>query len=94
MVYLIEKALRSDQFKSTVENTLFQFIGLAYISFVFEIMNLGMERLFDYQVEDDDKTALIANDDEVVGPTMQTVEIIFGLGSNNSRRYSIRCPAA
>ena len=76
------------------ENTLFQFIGLAYISFVFEIMNLGMERLFDYQVEDDDKTALIANDDEVVGPTMQTVEIIFGLGSNNSRRYSIRCPAA
>ena len=54
----------------TVENTFFKFIGLAYISFVFEIMNLGMERLFDYQVEDDDKTALIANDDEVVGPTM------------------------
>ena len=25
-----------------------------------------MERLFDYQVEDDDKTALIANDDEVI----------------------------
>ena len=33
-------------------------------------MNLGMERLFDYQVEDDDKTALIANDDEVVESTM------------------------
>lgn len=47
----------------------FQFIGLAYISFVFEIMNLGMERLFDYQVEDDDKTALIANDDEVTQVT-------------------------
>ena len=29
-----------------------------------------MERLFDYQVEDDDKTALIANDDEVVESTM------------------------
>ena len=26
-------------------------------------MNLGMERLFDYQVEDDDKTALIADEE-------------------------------
>ena len=40
-------------------------------------MNLGMERLFDYQVEDDDKTALIANDDEV--NTVQVVpdQILF-----------------
>ena len=38
-----------------------------------------MERLFDYQVEDDDKTALIANDDEV---TELMCSWNFQLGNN------------
>ena len=39
----------------------FKFLGLAYISFVFEIFNFGMERIFsDYRAED--QTPLVDDD--------------------------------